>query len=104
MNAPHDHLRAWRIHVGMSQETLAKLAKADRSYLSKVESGRAAYTVRFLTRAAAGLGLDLNEMLRSMPGDGTEELLKVWTELEPGDRAAALELLQDYARTVRRLR
>lgn len=103
MSAPHEHLKAWRLHLRMSQDALAKLAGADRSYLSKVESGKAVYTVRFLTRAAVALGVDLNEMLSRMPGSDTEDLLRVWDDIAVDDRGEALEMLRNFAGATRGL-
>lgn len=55
----HDARKA----ADMSQETLAKAVRVNRSYLSLVENGRSSPTIEFLEKLAGGLHLRVEELL-----------------------------------------
>ncbi len=47
----------------LSQETLAKAVRVNRSYLSLVENGRSSPTIEFLEKLAGGLNIRIEELL-----------------------------------------
>lgn len=57
----HDARKA----ADLSQETLAKAVKVNRSYLSLVENGRSSPTIEFLEKISGGLNLRVEELLLS---------------------------------------
>lgn len=49
--------------LGLSQEELAHAAGIDRTWLSKLETTRAAVSVDVIQKVARGLGVDPSELL-----------------------------------------
>ena len=47
----------------MSQDTLSKAVRVNRSYISLVENGRSSPTIEFLEKVASGLNLRVEELI-----------------------------------------
>jgi transcriptional regulator with XRE-family HTH domain len=58
-------IRSSRLRAGLSQERLAELAALDRTYISGLESGRRNPALTTLQRLAAGLDVDLSELIKA---------------------------------------
>lgn len=58
------NLRRARRAVGLSQEALAEKAKVDRSYVSRVETGKVSIGLDTLAALARAVGVAPSELLR----------------------------------------
>ena len=58
------NLRRARRAVGLSQEALAEKAKVDRSYVSRVETGKVSIGLDTLAALAQAVGVAPSELLR----------------------------------------
>ncbi|MCZ8314123.1 helix-turn-helix transcriptional regulator [Phreatobacter sp.] len=58
------NLRRARRAVGLSQEALAEKASVDRSYVSRVETGKVSVGVDTLAELARAVGVAPSELLR----------------------------------------
>lgn len=55
-------LKLWREHRGLTLQTLAERAGCTRQMLSMVEHGKAAPSADLLSRLAAALGVDMDDL------------------------------------------
>lgn len=53
-----DRIRELRKDKGLSQEALANIAEVDRTYMTKVETGKRNVTVKILDKIIVALGTD----------------------------------------------
>ena len=64
-------LKVWREHRGMTQDALAEQAGVGKSYISQIESGKKTGSVSVLSKIAAILKLDVNDVLVLVPNAET---------------------------------
>lgn len=55
-------VRAWREHLGLSQDALAASSGLSKPFISQIESGKRAGTTATLKRIAAALGVPLDAL------------------------------------------
>jgi transcriptional regulator with XRE-family HTH domain len=65
------NLQKARRRRGVSQEELAHLAKVHQTYLSGVELGKRNPSIVVLDRIATALGLDLADLTKKRPENGS---------------------------------
>ncbi|HEY9168925.1 MAG TPA: helix-turn-helix transcriptional regulator [Lutibacter sp.] len=53
-----DRIRELRKEIGLSQEALANIAEVDRTYMTKVETGKRNVTVKILEKIIIALDTD----------------------------------------------
>ncbi len=56
-------IRLWREHRGLTRTQLAQQAEIDKTYLSRLESGRKVGSVAVLKRLATALSVDLDDLV-----------------------------------------
>ncbi|MDA3933867.1 MAG: helix-turn-helix transcriptional regulator [Gammaproteobacteria bacterium] len=56
-------LYVWRQYRGLTQQALADAADIGKSYISQIESGAKAGSVKCLARLAAVLGVDVDDLI-----------------------------------------
>ena len=56
-------LRVWREHRGLTLQALADAIGTAKSYLSEIETGKKAGSIRVMKAAAAALGVDLGDLV-----------------------------------------
>jgi len=56
-------VRVWREYRGLTQQVLADQAEISTSYLSQIESGKRTGTAAVLSRLAAALNLDIDDLI-----------------------------------------
>lgn len=67
-NLPN-HLRAWRLYRDLSQEAVGKLARTDKSQISKLEKGERRLTMDWLNKLSVPLKASPQELLGPPPQD-----------------------------------
>lgn len=84
----HPHfIKEWRKHGGLSQEKFAERIGIERSYLSKIESGKRRYDQPFLEAAAETLQCTPADLIMRNPADPVGmDLWAIWSHAEPGQR------------------
>ncbi len=55
-------IRAWREHLGMTQEEVARAMKVSQPVYARMESGKAASRIATLRRIAEALGIDAAQL------------------------------------------
>lgn len=55
-----DRIRELRKEIGLSQEALANIAEVDRTYMTKVETGKRNVTVKILEKIIIALDTDFS--------------------------------------------
>lgn len=90
-------IREWRKHRQLTQDQLAERIGVDRSYLSKIESGKKRYDQPFLEAAADALRCEPADLIvrdPTQPGS----LWSVWDLIPQSDRPQALRVLEAFAK------
>lgn len=91
-------IRQWRKHRGLTQEQFAERIGVDKSYVSKIESGKRRYDQPFLEAAAEILRCEPADLIVRDPTD-PEGIWSVWDTLEPVQRAQVVEIAKTLKRT-----
>lgn len=65
-----DRVRQARVHKGLSQEALARLAKMDRTYIGGIERGERNAGIRNVWKLADALGVPAADLFREGPDRG----------------------------------
>lgn len=87
---PH-FIKEWRKYRGLSQDKLAERIGVDRSYVSKIESGKKRYDQPFLEAAAEVLSCEPADLLVRNPTD-PEGIWSIWDTLKPVERKQLVEM------------
>jgi len=94
MTPHHKHfIREWRQHRGLNQEQFADRLGIERSYVSKIETGKRRYDQFFLEAAADALGVTPADLLTRDPAD-PEGIWSIWDRLKPKEREQAINVLR----------
>ena len=91
-------IREWRKHRGLTQEQLAERIGMDKSYLSKIESGKRRYDQPFLEAAAVVLQCEPADLIIRDPSD-PDGIWSIWDGLEPTQRKQVVEIAKTLKRT-----
>ena len=70
LNAFGERVRAIRLRKGLSQESLARLAKIDRTYIGGIERGERNVGIRNVWRIAIALGIPASELFSEEKANG----------------------------------
>jgi transcriptional regulator with XRE-family HTH domain len=92
------YIKEWRKFRKLTQDELAERVGITRTYLSKIENAKRKYDQRFLEAAADALECTIADLLVRDPSE-PEGIWSVWEELEPFERAQAIEVLKALKRT-----
>ena len=67
----HQAVLTWRLHLGLTQDALARRAGVTRPNLSAIEQGRREVSLRTLRALAAALGVRSGLLVDGIPPNGT---------------------------------
>ncbi len=56
------NIRDFRIKKGLSQEALGRALKVDKSYISRIESGKKNLTIKSLAKVADALSIEIKRL------------------------------------------
>lgn len=93
---PKHFIREWRQHRCLNQEQFAHRLGIERSYVSKIETGKRRYDQFFLEAAADALGVTVADLLVRHPAD-PEGVWSIWDRLKPQERQQAINVLRALA-------
>jgi transcriptional regulator with XRE-family HTH domain len=91
-------IREWRKFRGLTQVQLAERIGIDKTYLSKIESGKRRYDQPFLEAAAEVLGCAPADLIMRDPTD-PEGIWSLWDNLAPVERKQLVEIGKTIRRT-----
>lgn len=91
-------IKEWRKHRGLTQEQLAERIGMDKSYLSKIESGKRRYDQPFLEAAAEILRCEPADLIIRDPSD-PDGIWSIWDQLKPVERQQVVEIAKTLKRT-----
>lgn len=92
------YIKEWRKHRGMTQDEFGELVGVDRSYVSKIETGKQRYDQPFLEAAAQILKVQPAELLSRAPKD-PDGIWSIWEELNSTERLRLVEIGKTLKRT-----
>lgn len=98
MAHPRHFIREWRAYRQLTQQQLAERIGIDKSYLSKIETGRKRYDQPFLEAAAEVLRCEPADLLIRDPLD-PEGIWSIWDALAPTERRQVVEIAKTIKRT-----
>jgi len=84
----------------LSQRQLATRMQVPRTYISKIENGKAIPTLGSLERLALALGVDISQLLRDTRSRRDAEVTAIFADSFLADVAAALPLMDQLQRTI----
>jgi transcriptional regulator with XRE-family HTH domain len=96
--APHNYLRAWRRHRGLTQTQLASAIGTSASVVSLMEGGDRQLAPKWLYRLAKVLDAPPGAFLEYGPEDERVALLATWAEIPSPQRHMALQLMKAFRR------
>jgi transcriptional regulator with XRE-family HTH domain len=91
-------IKEWRKHRGLSQVQLAERIGIDKTYLSKIESGKRRYDQPFLEAASEALRCAPADLIMRDPSD-PEGIWSLWDGLAPVERLQLVEIGKTIKRT-----
>lgn len=92
------YIKEWRKARGLTQEQLAERIGLDRTYYSKIESGKRRYDQPFLEAAATVLQCSPADLIMRDPSD-PDGIWSVWDTLKPVEKAQVVEIARTLKRT-----
>jgi len=84
----------------LSQRQLATRMQVPRTYISKIENGKAIPTLGSLERLALALGVDISQLVRDTRSRRDAEVTAIFADSFLADVAAALPLMDQLQRTI----
>lgn len=91
-------IREWRKFRGLTQVQLAERIGIDKTYLSKIESGKRRYDQPFLEAAAEALRCAPADLIMRDPLD-PEGLWSIYDTLSPVERRQVVEIAKTFKKT-----
>lgn len=92
------YIKEWRKFRSLTQEQLAERIGIDKSYLSKIETGKRRYDQQFLEAAADALRCEPGDLIVRNPLD-VDGVWSIWDQLEPTQRRQWIEIGKTIKRT-----
>ena len=93
-------IRETRLARHLSQRELAGRMDVPRTYISKIENGKAIPTLRSLERLASALGVELRHLIRDARSRRNEEVASILSDPFLAEIAQALPRLDPLHRTL----
>lgn len=91
-----NHLRAWRVFRGMTQEELAEKVGTQGNVISLLESGDRRLSDKWLYKLAPALGTRAGFLLEFDPHDVEREILEAIMEVPKASRPQAIQILRTF--------
>lgn len=98
MSKPGHFIREWRKFRELTQLQLAERIGIDKTYLSKIESGKRRYDQPFLEAAADVLRCEPADLIMRDPTD-PDGIWSVWDSLAPAQRAQVVDIAKTFKKT-----
>lgn len=105
---PANHLRAYRMRTGLTQETLGALVGTKGNVIGQLENGTQRLTTDWLDRLAPHLDTTSDAILRGPPGDpmGSDHQViakaqEVALRGTDEDKRQVLEILETFVRRIK---
>ena len=94
-----EKIKSYRINLGLTQSQVASELEVTPGYISNVENGRTAMSLRFLIYYAKLMGVTLDELVGDLEPDYTEAsvsnaLMKEISRLDENQKAKLLKTLK----------
>ena len=93
------YLKQWREFREMGQEELAERVDTTKSVISLLENGKRGLSDKWLRRLAEALGTRPGHILDVDPHTLDNDIIDIWTRLEPADREQAARILRTFLAT-----
>jgi transcriptional regulator with XRE-family HTH domain len=98
-NRRRHFIKEWRLHRGLTQQTLADRLETTKANISRVETLKQGYTQDFLEACAEALGTTPASLIMRDPSKAEEDgIWSIWELAKPGERLQITEI----ARTITR--
>lgn len=88
-------IREWRKFRGLTQEQLADRVGCDRSYVTKIETGKKRYDQPFLEKAAEALRCEPADLIMRDP-TSPDPIWSIWDNIPKESRPQAAAVLQAF--------
>jgi transcriptional regulator with XRE-family HTH domain len=95
MTAAPNHLRAWRLHRGLTQQQLAERVETTKAVIGNLENGGRGLSERWLRLLGPALGVTAGVLLDRGPTD-PPAILELWSRIPPDRRELARDVLRGF--------
>ncbi len=93
---PANHLRAWRLFRGLTQEALAEKIGTTKAVIGHIETGERGLSDKWLMKLAPALGTSPGHLLEHDPDDLPTDILDIWSQIPEAERERALTVLKAF--------
>ena len=93
---PANHLRAWRLFRGLTQEALAEKIGTTKAVIGHIETGERGLSDKWLMKLAPVLGTSPGHLLEHDPDDLPTDILDIWSQIPEAERERALTVLKAF--------
>lgn len=95
-NGGPNHLRAWRLHAGLTLEQLAAEVGTSPGMISGLENGDRGLSLKWLRRLAPLLNTTPGNLADYHPSEAPAEVIDIWTHISDRDQRRALAILDTF--------
>jgi transcriptional regulator with XRE-family HTH domain len=85
-NGGPNHLQAWRLHRGLTQQQLADAVGTIKSMITHLESGERHLSAKWLRRLAPVLNTTPGHLLDHHPRDLPPDIMDTWSRASPAQQ------------------
>ena len=97
-NGGPNHLRAWRKHIGLTQQEVANAVETTKSVISNLERGHLQLSEKWLRRLAPLLKTSPGYILDHDPALLDNDVFQIWQRIDIADRPQAMRVLRSFIR------
>lgn len=98
-NGGPNHLKAWRLHRGMTQEQLAEAVGTNPNMIGYLESGERGLSAKWLRKLAPALDTTPGMILDHDPAELDSDIIDIWAHADRRQRAQLSEIAKTLIRT-----
>ena len=91
-----NHVKAWRVHRGLTQAELGARIGTNGSMVSLLEAGERRLQSVWLRRLSKALGAPVGALMEHLPADGCADFMDAWAAVLDEDRPIALAALKTF--------
>lgn len=98
-NGGPNHLKAWRLFRGLTQEQLAELVETNANMIGYLESGERGLSAKWLRRLAPALDTTPGMLLDHDPRELDSDVIDIWAHADRRQKSQISEIAKTIVRT-----
>jgi transcriptional regulator with XRE-family HTH domain len=98
VDRPPNNVKAWRLHIGMTQQELGDALGVAKSVISDLERGVVQINDKWLRRLAPIFKTQPGHILDYAPEDVDSDIIDIWAHIDLHDRSRAADVLRQFVK------